>query len=246
MQVIIPGYPVPFWRLFLKMGGWVVLVLGVILLIVTLISQSSFNTAQRFDAEGRATVALVRDKETTISVDSDGDRSTTYWLTLEYVANGGEVVNIRRSVTAAEYRGANKGEVVGLTYLAGETDRVELTPGSNRKSARAGQAVALILGAFWLVALWITGRWAVEAVRARRFGAREEAEVIEIRRTGVRVNNRPRYRLVWRDGAGREGTSLLRRERDLDGLMPGDRVPVYQGLKRSWWVGDVGERPGDG
>ena len=101
-----------------------------------------------------------------------------------------------------------------------------------------------MIGLVWLAALWITGRWAVEALRARRYGACEMAEVTGIERSAVRVNNTPRYRLTWQDGRGRRGQSLLRKKRDVDGYGAGDRVRIYQGLKRPWWAGDIGDRAG--
>ena len=83
----------------------------------------------------------------------------------------------------------------------------------------------------------------MEAGRARRYGAREVAHVTEVVRTNFKVNGRPRYRLVWRDEAGREGKSLLRKPGDLEAYRNGDPVVIYQGLKRPWWAGDIGDRP---
>jgi len=41
---------------------------------------------------------------------------------------------------------------------------------------------------------------------------------------------------------GREGQSLMHKAADVGGIRPGDTVGIYQGVKRAWWVGDVGER----
>ena len=57
-----------------------------------------------------------------------------------------------------------------------------------------------------------------------------------------RVNKQPRFRIVWRDMQGREGQSLMHKAADVGGIRPGDTVGIYQGVKRAWWVGDVGER----
>lgn len=234
--------PVSLLRLFLKMGGWFVLILGAVLLVLSLIGQSAFNAARRFDAEGLQTVARVTEKYTTESTDSDGDRTVTYWLGLDYTTRAGEEISKTRSVSSGEYRRVRQGDEIDIWYLESDPERTEVTRGSNAQGARVMRIVALVLGAAWLGLLWLVGRWAVEAVRARRYGTCEEAEVTEIYRTSIRVNNRPRYRLKWRDAQGREGKSLLRKSGDLEGYRPGQRVRIYQGLKRAWWAGDIGDR----
>ncbi len=234
--------PVSMLRLFLKMGGWFVLILGVVLLVLSLIGQSAFNAARRFDAEGLQTVARVTERYTTESTDSDGDSTVTYWLGLDYTTRDGETFDRTRTVTAREYRNVKPGDEIDIWYLESDPEATEITRGSNARGAQAMQVVALVLGAVWLGLLWLVGRWAVEAVRARRFGNCEEAEVTEIFRTSIEVNNRPRYRLKWRDRQGREGQSMLRKHGDLEAWRPGERVRIYQGLKRAWWAGDIGDR----
>jgi hypothetical protein len=242
MVLVIPKYPVPLFRLFLKMGGWVVLITGVLLVVFTLISESNLKTAKRFEAEGRRTVAVIGEKERAVRREPDGDKKISYWLTLEFITGLGEQMSVRRSVGKSQYQSVQEGGKLTLFYLASEPDKIELSQGSYLKGARVTQWIALLAGLIWLAALWIIGGWAVSAVRARRFGSREEAMVQEIKRTGVKINNRPRYRLVWRDDKGREGQSLMHKASDLDGLKPTDTIHIYQGTKRSWWEGDVGAR----
>lgn len=243
MVLVIPRHPVPLFRLFWKMGGWSVIILGVLLLILSLISQANLSTAKRFEKEGRKATAIVTERYTTVSTDSDGDRTTTYWLTLDYVTQAGEEISLNRSVGTAAYNRASEGQPFDLLYLDSQPRKTELTEGSYRQSSRVLQVVALVEGVMFLGLLWLIGGWTVSAARARRYGRREEAVVREVRRTNIRVNNRPRFRLVWEDSAGREGKSLLRKKSDLAGFRPGDHIDIYHGLKRSWWVGDIGERP---
>ena len=75
-------------------------------------------------------------------------------------------------------------------------------------------------------------------------GARETARVTGTKRTNYRVNNRYRYRLTWEEQSGRHGESLAYKEHHLTPYQPGQEITVYQGIKRAWWSGDVGERPG--
>jgi len=240
---MIPRYPVPIWRLFLKMGGWWVIGAGGLLLFVTFLSSSSLSLAQRFEAEGRAAQATVSARYTTESRDSDGDVTTIRWLTLDYVTDARDEITISKTVGTSLYRRVAVGDTLPLLYLRSAPHTVELDPGSNRRTSRGTQIVALILGLGWLYSLWLVGGWAVGAVRARRFGARQQVKVTEIMRTTIRVNNRPRYRVVWRDQQGITGKSLLQRPERVQGVRPGDQIEIYKGLKRAWWVGDIGERP---
>ncbi len=242
MVLIIPTYPVSFFRLFWKMGGWVVMIFGVLLLVFTLISHFNLKTAKRFENEGLSAIALVTDKKKTVNRNADGKRTTTYYLTLDFTSQTGRDISVRRSVGSRKYDSVQVGNEMALYYLASDPETTEVTQGSHRKGSRITQIIALIAGLGCLAAIWIIGGSTVSAVRARRFGPREEAYVQEIKRTGVKINNKPRYRLVWRDSKGHEGQGLLHKASDLENLQPNDVIHIYQGAKRSWWVGDVGER----
>ena len=243
MVLNIPKYPVSFLRLFFKMGGWIVLILAVVLLILSLVSHANLKTAKRFETEGLSAIARVTDKEKTVKRNSDGKRTTTYYLTLQFSTQTGKDISVRSSVGSRKYNSVQEGDEIPLYYLASAPETTEITKGSHRKGSRITQFIALMIGLGWLAALWIIGGWTVSAVRARRFGPRKEAMVQEVKRTGVKINNQPRYRLVWRDAEGREGQSLLHRYSELESLKPNDIIHIYQGPKQSWWVGDVGERP---
>ncbi|MEQ9260995.1 MAG: hypothetical protein RIG84_18060 [Roseovarius sp.] len=237
-----PFPPVSLARLFFKMGGWVVVIFGAVVLVITLVSQLSLMTAARFDREGVETRALVTERYRTESDSYDSDDSVSYWLTLNYVTESGEEITNTRTVGLGEYNRIAEGDEIEIRYLRSKPMRVEVTRGGFEQGAAMARWIALVVGVLWLGALWIVGRWAVEAVRARKFGEHVKAEVTEVFRTAISVNKKPRYRLKWKDYSGRTGQSLLRRKEDLDGLKAGDTIRVYKGLKRQWWAGDVGDR----
>lgn len=79
------------------MGGWVVLITGVLLLVFTLISHFNLKTARMFEAEDRRVVAKITDKEKIVRRDPDGNDKVSYWLTLEFVTGLGEAVTVRQS-----------------------------------------------------------------------------------------------------------------------------------------------------
>lgn len=238
--------PVPFWRLYLRMGGWIPLILGLFFAATTWISLAQHNLAERFETEGVEARATVKDKYWTESRDSDGDRTITYYLDVEFDTDDGENMLLTRSVPKSVHDAAGIGGQMTIWYLRSDPDRIEMRRGETRHSSVAAQIAALIAGGLLLGGFWFVARRAVAAVRARRYGARETAIVTGIARTNIRVNRRYRYRLTWREASGREGRSLAYKKAHIDGIPTGSEITVYQGIKRAWWTGDVGERPDNG
>ncbi len=242
MALIIPDGPVSFFRLFTKMGGWLVIVLGAVCLLLSLISQSNLGLAQRFEAEGRDAIAIVTERFAEQPKGEEDRNRITYFLGLKFTTREGQEIAVVQKVGRPEYEKQAEGSELRLRYLASQPELVELVPGQYRSSSSMLQVMALLTGLAFLAGLFVVGGWAVSAVRARRYGRRETAMVQEVRYTGLKLNNRRRLRLIWRDARGREGASILRREAELREFKPGDQIEIYQGVKRSWWVGDVGER----
>lgn len=230
-------------QLFLRMGGWVVIVLGGVLVILSLAGQSSLNTAERFEAEGRKATALVVDKYTRESRDPDGDVDINHHLSLQFTTQAGEAIAIEPRVNYTYFNRAAIGEKIRLTYLETAPARIELEAGDFRRGAGVLQTLALFCGLVWLALLWLVGGWAVAAVRARRYGRLDHVQVVQVVPSKITLNGRPRYRLEWRDATGRTGRSLLHEAHDLDGYSANERITVYHGLHRMWWSGDVGFRP---
>lgn len=184
------------------------------------------------------------DKYFSESTDSDGDKTITYYLVMEFSTRKGEDIRVARTVSRTMFNEAGVGTTRPIWYLDSEPTETELTRGENRSDSRVAHVIAWVFGAAALVGLWYWGSRAVAAVRARRYGARVRGVVIDHARTSFKVNNEPRYRLVWRLPDGTTGESLIHRMDHLRKAAPrGSEVTVYQGLKRGWWAGDVGDRP---
>ncbi len=234
--------PVPLWRLFLRMGGWISFIFAAGSIAITLIANLQTTLADRFDAEAVETVATVADKYTETSTDSDGDTTVSYYFDMAFDTRTGARMRVSHSFSRARYNATGIGDTLPLWYLPSEPDRFEMERGAYRSSAGIAQVIGLVNGVIFLVLFWFPARWAVEAVRARRYGERMQAKVTRHHRTGVRINNKPRYRLVWQGADGREGKSMLHAYDTLQAHPVGSTVAVYQGLKRSWWEGDTGAR----
>ncbi|SEO70723.1 Protein of unknown function [Salinihabitans flavidus] len=238
--------PVPIWRLFLRMGGWFTLIFAAVAVILTLIGSRESTLAKRFETEGRTATATVMERSTTTSRDSDGNRSTTYYLSLRFETRENRVMNVRRSVKRGIYSSVAEGDTLPVWYLPSDPDTVAMSENEKQASANLLQMLSLGFGALTLGMLWYSGHGAVAAVRARRFGRRETATVTGLKRTNTQVNKKYRYRLTWRERNGRVGESLMYPREALEDIPEGSEIAVYQGLKRAWWTGDVGERRGRG
>ncbi|WP_136441405.1 DUF3592 domain-containing protein [Pacificoceanicola onchidii] len=235
--------PVPFWKLYLRMGGWFSVAFFVVLAALTIGSHIAHGFAERFETEGRRTQAEVLDKEISESTDSDGDTTYTYYLTLAYSTNTGEDIVKDSSVSKGFYWETDIGDFIPILYLESQPRRIETNEGSNRTAGQVMQIIGLVDGLLFLGAFWYSGRRAVAAIRARRYGARESVTVAELYATSVTVNNRRRYRLKWRDAQGKVGYSLMYPKDALLPYPPGHRITIYQGIKKAFWEGDVGPRP---
>ncbi|WP_425098238.1 hypothetical protein [Tropicibacter sp. S64] len=234
--------PVPFWRLYLRFGGWFSIAFFVMMVAPTIGSHFAHGLADRFEAEGRETVAKVLDKYWTESTDSDGDRTITHWFTLAYRTNAGRDMQIDDIVSSSLYDAIDIGGRLPILYLDSDPARIETSFGANRTAGVVMQVIALVFGALTLGALWFSGRRAVAAIRARRYGRTERVAVGELYQTAVSVNGKRRYRLKWREANGREGYSLMYPKDALLPFPPGHRITIYHGLKRAFWEGDVGPR----
>ncbi|MFW2543611.1 hypothetical protein ACN2XU_13270 [Primorskyibacter sp. 2E107] len=234
--------PVPFWRLYLRLGGWFSVAFFVVLALLTVGSTLAHGLAERFETEGRKTQAEVLNKYITESTDSDGATTYTRWFALAYTTNTGADFEVDRSVSTALFETTQIGGFIPIRYLETEPERIETSEGSNRTAGTVMQIMGLVDGLLFLGAMWYSGRRAVAAVRARRYGKQESVKVEELHTTAVRINGKRRYRLKWRDGMGRTGYSLMYPKDQLLRFPPGHPIVVYHGLKKAFWEGDVGPR----
>lgn len=240
MAHVAQDRPVSFLRPFWRMGGWLAPIFGSVLLLLTLVSHLTLGLAQRFDMEGIEARARVIDRYYTESTDSDGDKTITHYLEIDFETDGGRPMRLKPSVGSGLYNRTRIGDDIPVWYLQSDPSRIETRRGQNRSAATVTQVIGAIFGLLMLGALWFPGSKAVAALRARRYGRRDRAEVTGLNKTGWTVNGEHRYRLQWRDSAGHSGESLAYRRDQLTPYRTGSTVPVYHGLRRTWWEGDVG------
>ena len=241
---MVQDTPASFIRLYNRGFGWLTYFLLPFAIVFTLIAMFEGRKFERLRDEGVTVTATITDKDIEITTDSDGDKSTTYYLSYDFLA-GTRPVSDRDSVGRGFYNSLSIGDRTELRYWGPDPDVNEIEPGSTRTTIWITKVLAVILltgvGA-WTERCW---RKASRAIRVRDRGERTTATVTGHYKTGVSVNKRPRFRLEWRDERGRGGRSFLHPKNVLDLYPVGSEVTVYadpQGRLASVWEADVGPR----
>ena len=238
--------PISRLRLFWKFTGWIAFIAFLPALIVTFISMAESRKSDRLETAGAEAAATIINKDVRVTTDSDGDRQTSYYLIYEW-QHERRTYTDEDSVGRAFYNSLQIGDWTTLRYWLEDPMVNEIKPGSSGTNALITKIIAVVLwvlGGYWAERCW---RKASRAVKVRDRGERRAAEVTEHYRTSVRVNNRPMYRLKWRDGAGREGQSMWHRSSTLDDYPVGSEVTIYADPRGKWpsmWEADVGPSKG--
>lgn len=237
-----PPGPPDVLRLFLRMGGWGVIILGVLVLIVSLLSASRLSLAREFERDGRLTRAEVVQKFVRIQTSADGGQTYGYFVRFGFDTPDGQRIQVQRALQFEDFELIDEGQSLDLRYLPDDPETILLASDAYKEGGTALRRIALVGGLVWLWSLWRVGGWAVDAVRAREYGVSEEVEVVKVQRTAVRMNRQRLFRLVWRDAAGHQDHSMLNWRKVVARFRPGDRIEVYRGSRHMWWPGDVGDR----
>lgn len=233
--------PKSLFILFFKVGGIQVLVFVMWVVTFAFFSEVALVSARQFAEEGEDTSAQVTGKYSERKRSANGNRKLRYYLDLEYVTKAGDAISLNRSVQHPVYDRVEVGDVIGITYLRSNPRKTEVTKGRQLRMGRFVRMLAWLSVLAVLAGTWIYGRRALDAVRARKNHQRAEVKLIEVRKCGWWVFSKG-YRLIWHDSTGREGKSLPQKADKLMGFRSGDTLIVFLGGKRSWWVGDVGDR----
>lgn len=233
--------PRSWWSLFLRLGGWISLGVGVLLLVVTAFSASQLRLADRFDRDGALAYAAVEGKRIAVRTDSDGDTFEDHFVTLRFKARGLPGQTVEASVTRDYHDRVAVGDQVPIRYLVDAPGIVETDMGQYRRAGVVMRWIGLVLGLAGLAALYAFGLQATRAVKVRRDGQKRYAEVTGIRDVPVSVQGRRQGRLVWREEDGQVGESLMRSASWLrETYRRGDRIVVFRLGQHAFWEGDVG------
>lgn len=232
--------PRGWFSLFVRFGGWVSFIFGVLLVALTAFSASSLYLADRMDSDGRYARAAVLDKRVVISTDSDGDEVRDYFVGFAFKTSDGGA-RAEAKVSRAFYERAKPDDEHVIRYLRADPSQIEYDPGSYRRSGALLRNIGLAMGLVGLGALWFFGGQANRAIKARRDGEKRFAVITEIREINVEVNDVTQGRLHWRETDGKTGQTLMHDMPKLLNLYDaGDRIVVFRLGSDAFWEGDVG------
>ncbi|MEO0767186.1 MAG: hypothetical protein AAFY75_14310 [Pseudomonadota bacterium] len=233
--------PAPgFWRMLWRTGGALPLFLGVFTVMLTVVSLNEMRAGLAFAARGVEVLGQVMDRDEE-RVRRDDRWETDYYLTMRYETDRGPV-EMRRKVRRQIYDASKVGTLRRVRHMPGLPHKVEFEIGQTIREASKTRWMALAAGLATLGTFWWKGLRAVDAIRARKFGAVEHVTVTGLRE--LRHKNGWNYRLQWIDDHGGDGESLTSGTRTPFAAYPaGTRIEVFRGVNgHLWWVGDVGPR----
>ena len=226
----------------LMLRGWGFILLMVIGSVALLIAGSLSLRAYHLEGEGIDVVGRVTDMQVTTRSCGKKSRSTCkdYWLGYQFTPVGGAVFSYRTKVEQDFYLKQHLGGALPLRYVAGQPDENEIEPGA----ARISSWVGLLAGCgLWLVGgLW-GGKHVQAARRAvylRENGVMRRTKVTEKRKTNVKINKQPLYRIIWAAPDGQSWTAWADRLPEV-----GTEITVFAHPTGAWrevWEGDVGSR----
>jgi hypothetical protein len=208
---------------------------------------SMAGEARRFASEGVTAEAEVLDRERRTRTDSDGSRSTSYYVTYRFELPGGGTQTNRDSVGSGFYSSVRVGDRVPVVYLPSDPGISEIEPGSTQWLSRIFGLVAIVaLGGTVGLGAWF-GRRCASALRAARHGEVREARVLSHQESNVTINGHKMWRLYWRDARDRDGRSWLNRYDRLAGFPPNSRIVVYVDPQsgEAHWEEDLAPAPAD-
>lgn len=229
-------------HLFLRGLGWLAIVPLLIALVTGAIALFEGRKAERLRDSGTMAEAVITGKEVKVSYNSEGNRTTTFYLSFRFAHLTGTMTDTR-SVGRRFFNRQSVGDETPVRYWTVDPSVNEIEPGSTRRTlwiTKIISAVTLSGGGLWSYLAWAK---AGRLIWLRDHGERRKATVTEHFRTKVRVNNRPRYRLVWRDSEGLEGRSFMMPHGGLEGFPTGTELAVFVdpgGRLPPVWEGDVG------
>ncbi|MEM9474809.1 MAG: DUF3592 domain-containing protein [Pseudomonadota bacterium] len=237
--------PRSWFSLFIRLGGWVSLIAAAVMILVGGLALGYARSAMLFDRDGVVTQAEILHRRVEVSRDSDGDEQRSYYVRFLFDTPTGQTVNRDRSVPRGVYDETIVGEPRDIRYLPYAPERFEHTIGANAANGRTARLIGWIVGAVGLGTLWYVGMKTNRAILARRDGEAVVAEITQMQRLKIEVNDRPQARLHWRLPDGAEGKSLMRDASKLTAYSPGDTITVFRRGHEMWWEGDVGPRAED-
>ena len=228
MPLPTPTGPMPFWRLLLRGWGWLIVIAVPVVLILGGKVVHTGYASLRLALDGGVAEAWVTSKTLR---DPDGDSRTENDRRIHRLAYRFSVDGIEHTgaatVSRAFWSAAPRDTPLPLRYVRSAPRINEIEPGAIasdlRWSAMGLVLVLLVVGPVW------RRRWRIasDMVWVRDHGEARPATVIDHVSTGIQVNDRSTYRLVWKDENGATGRTSLVGKPMLTHFPVGSEITLY-------------------
>lgn len=217
---------------------WVGLLCLCLALLFLPIGGLHLRDAQRLASDGIDTTATVVDHATHTSRTNNGNRRTSYSVTLRYADQRGGQHTTRLSVSSETYQRLGIGRRTPVRYVASDPTIAEVEPGANRRSGMimAGVGAASALGALVLLVLFL--RSSAAQRRAMERGERRLARIVAHHRVGKAMARVRKVNAEWTDDHISGRTRTMK-----EGEAPtiGTRITICVDpvSGKGWWVDDL-------
>ncbi len=227
-----------FIRLFFRMGGWSVAIMG--LIGAGVLAYGLFTAAQ-----GRALAAAEIGAEATVvrkhfKARSPGTNTqATYQLVVTYSTDKGMYSETVR-VPPALYNTTEKGDTIQVYYDPTAPERFEMTRGQTLQAGQSARLYGVLLLLATAALGFYFGRRANRAKALLRHGARVEGTVLEIEQH--RKSASLRFGFTAADGQRIERTSFMAKSEKFAGMAPMQNIPVLYDKAQpefAFWAADL-------
>ena len=225
------------WRAYARNPFlWVGLLCLCLALLFLPIGGLHLRDAQRLASDGVDTTATVVDHATHTSRTNNGNRRTSYSVTLRYSDQRGGQHTTRLSVSSETYQRLGIGRQTPVRYVASDPTIAEVEPGENRRNGliMAGVGGASALGAALLLVFFLRSSAAQRRAMAR--GERRQARIVAHHQVGkARART---FSAEWTDGHT-TGRSRTLKEAALPAIGTTITVCIDPVSGKGWWVDDL-------
>lgn len=215
---------------------WVGLLCLCLALLFLPIGGFALRDAMRLASDGIGTTATVVDHATHTSRTSNGNRRTSYSVTLRFADQAGTLRTTRLSVSSETYQRLGIGSQTPVRYVASDPSIAEVEPGANRRNGliMSGVGGVSALGALVLLMLFL--RSASAQRRAVSRGERRQARIVAHHRVGKARANK--VTAEWTDDriSGRTRTMKMG---EAPGIGTVITICVDPVSGKGWWVEDL-------
>lgn len=239
---MITRKPVSLWHLIKRMRLYFLAIPLLVTLVFGALALQHGARIQGLWREGVVVDALVLEREIIRQRDSDGKETLRYFLRYSYVPAWQVTAREQRqAVSRRLYDATHEGQIIPATHALSQPERVSVDLDHDRfgmimLTLISTVALCVTVGLGW----WLLGR-KFSAIRALRYGEVRQARVTALQRTNTTINNRPQYRLTWRDAAGQDGQSMMGDYDSLSKLPIGSVIIVYIDPRTGtgWWEDQI-------